>query len=337
MCVPLWSQDGKAFGVIQLDTQDRSKKFTQDDLKFLMGVASQASIALENAKFHKDQIARERLQRDLELAREVQRGFLPLKPPTIPGYEFFAHYDAAQAIGGDYYDFIPLAQDRLAIMLGDVAGKGVPAALLMAKISSDARFCMLTESRPAPAITKLNMLFHQAGLTDRFVTLVAALLDPAEHTVTLVNAGHPSPLVYYRATGLMQEVVPNEIAGFPIAVQDGHEYASCEIQLKPGDCLIMFSDGVPDAMDVQNRQLQVKGLSRAIQGGKYSPLTMGRRIVQIVEQHAAGRAQQHDDITLVCFGRTEEATGVASAPREPTGVASASRGSSTLGSASQTR
>src|SRR5262249_53336023 len=148
MCAPLNSAEGKAFGVIQLDTQDRSKKFTQDDLMLLVNVANQAAMALENAKLHEEAVTRERFQRDLELAPQVQRGFLPRRLPQVPGYDFFAFYESAQQVGGDYYDFIPLASRRLGVTLGDVAGKGVPAALLMAKLSADGRFCMLTESNP---------------------------------------------------------------------------------------------------------------------------------------------------------------------------------------------
>jgi serine phosphatase RsbU (regulator of sigma subunit) len=302
MCAPLWSQDGKGVGVIQLDTQDRTKKFTQEDLKLLMGVASQASIALENVRLHEDHLARERFQHEMKLARDVQRGFLPLQPPVVPGYEFFAYYQAAQAVGGDYYDFIPLPQQRVGVMLGDVAGKGVPAALLMAKVSSDARFCMLTESGPAAAISRLNAMFHTAGLTDRFVTLAAALLDPAVHTVTLVNAGHPSPLLYRRAAGRLEAAVSTEVTGLPLAVQDGYVYTACQVRLEPGDSILMFSDGVTDAMDANNHQLQLKGLCAALEGGNYSPRGLGQKLVQVLEQYAAGQSQ-FDDITLVCFGR----------------------------------
>jgi serine phosphatase RsbU (regulator of sigma subunit)/pSer/pThr/pTyr-binding forkhead associated (FHA) protein len=302
MCAPLWSQDGKGFGVMQLDTQDRSKKFTQDDLSVLMAVAGQASIALENAKLHQEAVARERLKRDLELAREVQRSFLPLRPPAVSGYEFFAHYEAAQEVGGDYFDFIHLPQDRLAVMLGDVAGKGVPAALLMVKISSEARFCMLTESQLAAAIAKLNAQI--CGVTEKFVTLVAALLDPSTHKVTLVNAGHPSPLIYRRASGDFEEATPTNTAGLPIGIMDGEQYTCCEVHLNPGDCVVTFSDGVSEAMDVNNNQFNVKGIYDAVRGAKYSPRALGERVVKVVTQHAAGRSQ-HDDLTLVCFGRTE--------------------------------
>lgn len=301
MCAPFVSQEGKGFGVIQLDTQDRTKKFTQDDLKLLMGVAAQASVALENAKLHEDLLVRERLSRDLELAREVQRGFLPMSLPAIAGYEFFAHYESAQHVGGDYYDFIPLPQGKLAIMLGDVAGKGVPAALMMAKISSDARFSMLTEPTAAAAVVKLNDLMHQAGLTDRFVTLAVAVLDPTTHKVTFVNAGHPSPLIC-RAGGAVEEATSIQVTGLPIGVMEGYAYESAEIALQPGESVLVFSDGVTDAMDVNNNQFTVKGIHNALQGPKHAPKEIGERLLKLVKQHAAGRSQ-HDDLTLVSFGR----------------------------------
>ena len=230
MCAPLWSQDdaNKAFGVVQVDTQDRSKKFTHDDLDLLVAVANQASIALENARLHEDLLARERLRRDLELAQQVQLSFLPRQEPQVAGYEFYAYYEPAQEVGGDYYDFIPLPpapekgtvplsakgqptlpgpdQQRWAIMLGDVAGKGVPAALLMAKLSSEARFCLLSRSDPAEAITVLNdLLCQHTSQMDRFVTLAAAVLDPAAHSLTLVNAGHPLPLICRPSTEKVEE------------------------------------------------------------------------------------------------------------------------------------
>jgi serine phosphatase RsbU (regulator of sigma subunit) len=305
MCAPLWSQEGKTFGVIQLDTQDRGKKFTKDDLEFLMGVARQASLAFENAKMHEDQIVSERFKRDRELAREVQRGFLPRRVPEMPGYEFFPYYDSAQEVGGDYYDFIQMTSQRLATLVGDVAGKGVPAALLMAKVSADARFCMLTETEPAAGVTKLNASLQQAGLADRFVTLVAAVLDTSDHSVTLVNAGHPSPLLYRAATMSLEEATPRELVGLPLGVVDGFEYASCQIKLAPGDCLLVFTDGVTDAMDANNLQFHVKGIYSALQGESFTPRTLGERIVKAVKQHAAGR-DPHDDITLVCFGRKSQ-------------------------------
>jgi serine phosphatase RsbU (regulator of sigma subunit) len=303
MCVPLWTQEGKGIGVIQLDTQDRSKKFNQEDLKLLMCVATQASLVLENMKLIEGLVARERIKRDLEVAREVQRGFLPSRLPEIPGYEFFAHYESAFEVGGDYYDVVPLPNNRVAVMLGDVAGKGIPAALLMAKISSDARFCMLTHPDAGAAVTQLNTLLNQSGLAERFVTLAAAVLDVNRHIVTIVNAGHPSPLIYRRQKSALDEAMPHAICGLPIGVAEGCTYDSYQLPLQPGDSILIFSDGVTEAMDVNNVQLQMKGIRAAVQGGNYSARGLGERIIQAVKQHSAGRGA-HDDVTLVAFGRT---------------------------------
>jgi sigma-B regulation protein RsbU (phosphoserine phosphatase) len=307
MCAPLWTQeDNKAFGVIQVDTQDRTKRFTQEDLNLLMAVANQASTALENARMHENLLARDRLERDLALAQEVQLSFLPTKTPVVPGYEFFRHYEPAQEVGGDYYGFIPLAnqQKGWAILLGDVAGKGVPAALLMAKLSSDARFCLLSEPDAGKAISALNELLYQnTSQMDRFVTLAGAVLDPVQHKVIFVNAGHPTPLVYRRATGKLEDATQRDVINLPLGVAEGIVYGSRQLELDPGDAVLMFSDGVTEAMDKNNNQLQFQAFHAALKEGGLPPQALGDRIVKLVRQHAAGRSQ-HDDITLVCFGRT---------------------------------
>jgi serine phosphatase RsbU (regulator of sigma subunit)/pSer/pThr/pTyr-binding forkhead associated (FHA) protein len=304
MCVPLCGADGKAFGVIQLDTQDRSKKFTEDDLKLLWGVANQAAVALENARLHEDAVRRERMQRDLELAREVQRSFLPRKLPQLAGYEFYAHYESALEVGGDYYGFIPLSQGRLAVALGDVAGKGVPAALLMAKLSSDARFSLLTETDLGQAIRNLNdLLYEFTCQMDRFITLLAAVLDPTRHTVNLVNAGHLAPLLFRRAGSTFGEAMPKEVAGVPLGIMEGYAYESFAVDLEAGDSLLLFTDGVTDALDVRNSAFSVQGIQKALAGlEEPTPRNLVERVARAVQQHAAGR-DAHDDITLVSIGR----------------------------------
>lgn len=259
-------------------------------------------IELEDYNRHLE-LARERLRLDLELARGVQRGFLPMRLPEVPGYEFYAHYEAAYEVGGDYYDFILLPRNRVAVLLGDVAGKGVVAALLMAKLSADARFCMLAEDDPVAAVTRLNSLMNHPGIADRFVTLVAAILDPIEHTVTLINAGHPSPLLYHRANGKVGEAIGIDAAGLPLGVLDGYEYTAYQIKLEPGDSILAFTDGVPEAMDREDRQLQMKGVYAAVAGSALGPKALGERIVDVVQKFATGRIQ-YDDIAVVGFGRT---------------------------------
>jgi len=292
----------QAFGVIQLDTQDRFKKFTQDDLRLLMAVASQAGVAIENANMHETLIARAELERDLELAHRVQKSFLPKKFPQATGYEFFAHYESAQEVGGDYYDFIPLPGSRLGIMIGDVAGKGVPAALLMAKVSSDARFCALTEPSLSECIGKLNENMQEAGQLDRFVTFGACLLDLEQHTVTVVNAGHPAPIIYRAATNTLEDGCTKDQTGFPLGVLDGVVYLANTFTLGPGDCVVLFTDGVTESKNRDEKDFGMPGVLAALNDGPKSPKAMGLHLVDIVQQHATGR-RPHDDLTVVTFGR----------------------------------
>jgi serine phosphatase RsbU (regulator of sigma subunit) len=247
--------------------------------------------------------ARERIQHDLAMARGVQRSFLPLRLPDVEGYEFFAHYEPASEVGGDYYDFIFLPGQRLAILVGDVAGKGVAAALLMAKLCADARFCILTEPDLSAAFTRLNSLVCQSGIADQFITLVAAIVDPVSHTVTLVNAGHPPPLIRHHTACTVAEVIHNDAVGLPLGVLDGFTYVSSQVSLAPGDAILAFTDGVTDARNVQDLQLETEGVYAALQGDACSPRALVEQVAKAVKQFSAGR-DQIDDISLVGFGRT---------------------------------
>jgi serine phosphatase RsbU (regulator of sigma subunit) len=306
MCTPLCRADGKAFGVIQLDTQDRSKKFTQEDLKLLCGVANQASIALENARLLDEAVKQERLQRDLNLAKKVQVSFLPSATPKIPGYAFHGHCEPAREVGGDYYGYIPLTNGRLCVAVGDVAGKGVSASLLMAKLSSDIRFALLSEPSPAAAISKLNdLLYEFTSQLDRFVTLAAAVLDPTTHEVVLVSAGHDSPLLYRPASGDLSEAMSKDVAGVPLGIMDGFPFDSCRITLQPNEALLLFTDGVHESRSAAEVEFTRAGIDRTLKGVTgMGPKDLVSRLVAAVNKHAAGRETgPHDDLTVVALGR----------------------------------
>ena len=248
------------------------------------------------------------MRRDLELAHQVQMSFLPRALPQVPGYEFFAHYEPALEVGGDYYGFTPLSDGRLGVALGDVAGKGVPAALLMAKLSSDARFSILTEPDLGRAVSKLNdLLYEFTCQMDRFVTLTAAIVDPRTHQVTLVNAGHFSPLLFHQAGAALSDAVPKKTAGVPLGIMEGYSFDSCEVTLEPGDSLILFSDGLHDMLNPGNEPFGFPGIHAAVleASGPATPRLIGERLLQAVTHHAAGR-EAPDDLTLVCFGRVGE-------------------------------
>ena len=153
---PLLDSDGEPIGAIQMDTLDSKRQFEAKDFEILAGIASQAGVAIQNAKLHEQLVQQQRVEQDLELARNVQQAFLPSKHPDPAGYEFYHYYLPADQIGGDYYDYIELADGRLAIIVADVVGHGVAAAMLMAKLSAETRFLLASESDPASAITILN-------------------------------------------------------------------------------------------------------------------------------------------------------------------------------------
>ncbi|HZW34086.1 MAG TPA: SpoIIE family protein phosphatase [Isosphaeraceae bacterium] len=301
MCVPLLTPDREALGIIQLDTSDR-KQFHQEDLDVLAAVASQAAIAIENAQMHESLLERERLNRDLKLAEQVQKRFLPQSVPTIPGYEFFAHYDPAYEVGGDYYDFVPLPGNRLAVAVGDVSGKGVAAALMMAKFSGDTRYCILTENSPAAAANELNSLLFSAGIEEKFITLSLGVLDAERRTVSLASAGH-LPVMVRRANGTVDEI-GEDIAGFPLGIIPESDYKQTEIQLYPGDVVAVFSDGVTDARNLREELYESREhrrLLRKVAETQGTPEAVGRAILQDIREFSSGHVQV-DDITLICFG-----------------------------------
>ncbi len=300
ICAPMIDSNGEAFGVIQVDTRDQRSRFTDFDLAVLAGVASQAAIALDNATLHEQAVRQRAMQRDLEVAREMQTALLPSAAPSVPGFHFFQHYQAAYEVGGDYYDYVLLPDDRFAAVVGDVAGKGVSAAILMAKLSSDVRFWLAREPDPAVALGKINAAFSRHGWDDRFVTMVVAVVDPQACELTLVNAGHMPPILR-SGDGTVQEIGGAE-AGLPLGVMDDFQYEAYKREFLAGDFITIFTDGFSEAM---NSKRELFGLERLIElcsDKSVKADCLGPCILDKVHQFA-GDFPQSDDMCLVCFGR----------------------------------
>jgi serine phosphatase RsbU (regulator of sigma subunit) len=311
MCVPLVTAEGRSLGAIQLDTQDRAKKFREDDLNLLTIVANLAGVAVEKAKLHENALASEKAKKEMEIARAVQLGFLPQTMPTVEGYEFFSHYSPAQTIGGDYYDAIMLPNGRLAVVLGDVAGKGVPAALLVAKLSSEVRFCLLTEPDPVKAIGLLNDQMIRGGLGDRFVTLGLMLVDTVAHQMTVVNAGGMNPRMFRVGPNDLADAISTDATGLPLGVMPGYEYESVTLPLEVGDVVSVFTDGITDAMGPSGALFGPEGVDECltppndpVAAAGWRPRRVGDHLVTAVRRHASGRPQ-NDDIAVMLFGRVE--------------------------------
>jgi serine phosphatase RsbU (regulator of sigma subunit)/pSer/pThr/pTyr-binding forkhead associated (FHA) protein len=304
MCAPMIDSEGRPLGIIQIDTLDQRSRFQQDDLEVLAAVAAQSAFAIENATLHANSVAQERTNRDLELARRVQQGFLPHEPPHFPGYEFFDFYVPAQQVGGDYYDYLRLPDNRLAVIVADVSGKGIPAALMMARISAEFRYWLASERNAARAVTQMNQAFSRQVLDDKFVTAVLLLMDATDHSVTIVNAGHMPPLLR-RADSTVEEVGDAQ-AGVPLGIDGDFEFESCTIQLAPGESLTAYTDGISEAMNVSGEiysNERIRGQLTASQEPAVAAL--GKLVLDDVKRFV-GKHYQSDDMCLVCFARLPE-------------------------------
>lgn len=301
MCAPLLDGAGEAIGVLQVDTVDQRSRFRQEDLDVLASVARQAAFAVENAQLHAAALKQQTIQRDLELAHKVQQGFLPSAPPRVAGYEFFDFYEPANLLGGDYYDYIQLGENRVAVIVADVAGKGIPAALLVAKLSAEIRFWLASESDPARAVAQMNASFIRGGWEDRFVTMIAAVVDLQRQEVQIVNAGHMPP--YLRHRDRRVEAIGGDAAGLPIGVDSDFEYELVSVPLRPGDSLTVFTDGISEAMNSASDLYGLERLEAQLHETTSDGVaSIGRGLLEDVKKFV-GRTPQRDDMCLVCFGR----------------------------------
>jgi phosphoserine phosphatase RsbU/P len=304
MCAPLVGKDGEALGVIQVVTRGSTGSFKSDDLDLLVSLASQAALGIENATLHEALLRQRELDRDLEFATQVQLGFLPKSRPKVPSYAFADYYEAALRIGGDYFDYISLPGGRIAVTLGDVAGKGVPAALLMARLYSSARYQLLTAQTPEAAIAGLNREIASSGLGHRFITFLVLVLDPQTHEAALVNAGHLAPILHH-SHGPLEQIGRNE-SGLPLGIVPDQEYEAARFRLEPGDAMVMYTDGITEAMNERREIYGRKRLEETIAAAAGDIDAVVKAIVTDVEDFVGENALR-DDTCIVGFQRTLDA------------------------------
>ena len=301
MCAPLVNSKDESIGVIQLDTLRSSIAFKEGDLETMASVALQGSLAIQKSDLFEEARRAREMKNDLKLAHELQQRFLPQQSPSQPQYQFASRYRAMQQVGGDYYDYIELGDDFVAIIVADVVGHGIAAAMMMAKVSAESRFALATTKSAAEAINKLNEKL--AGLNlDRFVTLVLCLLNTKDHKIQVVNAGHMPPIIR-RADGGELEELSLERSGLPVGIMSGFEYESTEIQLEPGDLFVLYTDGINEAMNDADEQFTTDAIkSEIVSSQAKTPDTVTKVIWDSVARHM-GSENPIDDMCLVTVGR----------------------------------
>jgi serine phosphatase RsbU (regulator of sigma subunit) len=298
MCAPLIARE-ELLGVIHVDTMRAGARFAAEDLELLSGAAAQTALAIASAKMHEELLTRDRVERDFRVATQVQNSFLPASTPDVPGLEFAAFYKAALDIGGDLYDFVPRPDESMVIVVGDVSGKGVPAALLMARMSSDVRFYSLQEREPQAILPHLSRRMDETGMSDVFVTMVLITLDPDTDTMQIANAGHCQALVRRAAEG--DVISTDEQPGAPLGIMPDFEYEQASYDLQPGDVVCLVTDGVTEAMDADKEQYGEERLRRTVAGAPPSAQGVLDAVLADVAEHV-GDTKQSDDLTCVCFG-----------------------------------
>ena len=302
ICAPLIDVELNVLGAIQLDSLDHRNRFRPEDLELLASVAGQAAIAVDNAHLHEQVVRQHVLERDLELAEQVQRGFLPQRSPQQAGYELLHFYQPAGRVGGDYFDYISLPDGRVAVVLADVVGHGMAAALQTAQLSAALRFSLATQADPAQAICQLNQTLSEGSLEDRFITFVMVVLHPDSNKVTIVNAGHMPPLL---CRGDDEPVeVGEEICGLPLLILDSFAYESADISLQANDHLLMYTDGLNESMNAKDELYGLDRLRRQVKGCREGQELIERLITDI--QAFSGGVDQKDDMCLVCCTRKSD-------------------------------
>ena len=247
-----------------------------------------------------ERLGRERMERELELATEIQQRFQPSGPPQIEGYEFQGISFSCYEIGGDYYDFITTPSDKMLVALGDVSGKGTAAALLMSSLHAAIHAQVAADSQLHETILAVNAYLAEITPANRFVTLFATELDPASGSLRYINAGHNPPLIG-RTDGTVEQL---SSGGLPLGIMEGAEYEVGDAQLNPGEVLVIYSDGVSEAVNLSEEEFGTERLSDVIKSNLSSSAAGIRDKVESALSAFTQTAPANDDITLVIVKRT---------------------------------
>jgi serine phosphatase RsbU (regulator of sigma subunit) len=299
MSVPLWNNKD-VIGIIYADTTSRPVSFSKVDLEVLTLLAHLAAIKIDQVRlFERDQKMRE-LERELQAAAQIQRRLLPESPPEVAGYRLHGENEPCHEVGGDYFDHQTRKNGRLAVAMGDVSGKGMGAALLMATLQAAFRAHAATDAPAAELVAALNRAVCANADPDKFITFFYCELDPGTHLLRFINAGHNPPMLFRAGS---DEIENLKTRGLLLGYTPEIEYACLETTLEPGDTLVMYTDGVTEAQDSDGEEYGEQRLIDAVRDLRDRDVAA---IVSGVRESVyafTGDAGQFDDITLCVLRR----------------------------------
>jgi phosphoserine phosphatase RsbU/P len=294
MSIPLKVEDN-IIGVMNI-SHETPVTYTAGDLKLATALATQAAVSIENARLQAERLESERMVKELEIARTIQESLLPQSMPEIPGAEVSALFLPARQVGGDFYDCIPMTDDRLGVVMADVSGKGVPAALFMALSRALMRANSLNDPGVAEAVIRTNRLILDCTSAGLFVTLFYAIIDPRQRALRYVSAGHNPPLLYKPRTG---ETLWLEADGIALGVLDEIELEEKSCDLEPGDVIVLYTDGVTEATNLQDEIWGEEQLEHLVIAARDLPAGDLAAGIRDAAMAFAGDAPQFDDFTLM--------------------------------------
>jgi sigma-B regulation protein RsbU (phosphoserine phosphatase) len=299
LCAPMMAK-GRLLGVIYVDTAMKAGNFSQADRDLLSAVAGQAAIALDNARLYTVAVEKGRLERELQMASEIQQSLLPRSMPDMKGYQLAASWKAAREVAGDFYDLFPLPGNRLAVVIADVSDKGAPAALFMAVARTMIRAHSHAGLTAVETIGRTNDLILADAESGMFVTVYHSVFDPQGKSIH-VNAGHNPPLIYRRATG-QTGFMPR--GGRAVGWFPDNPLQAVDLALAKGDIIVYYTDGVTEAQNARGEFFGEERLTEIVsKSAKLSAQEILDNILHSVDAFCAGMPP-FDDITIVVVCHT---------------------------------
>ncbi len=294
ICVPLIRSD-KVLGAFNVEN-DKSYAYGFDDLDMLTGVANIAAVAIDNARLFKISKEKREIERDIKIAADIQKALLPHHLPEVEGLGIAASTIQSKQVGGDLYDVSMFASGRVSITIGDVSGKGVPAAILMANLYASYKGLARTNLPVEELVNQLNLLIYNATDNDRYATFFYGVYDPKDRQMAYCNGGHNSPLVI-RSDGNIELL---ETGGPAIGFVTDAEYKSGKVKFNVGDYLLLYTDGVTEAENRNGDFYEIeKLLETALKSLGKSATEMHDNIIQDLHKFSKGSKSKSDDVTLI--------------------------------------
>ncbi len=305
IAVPLIIND-RVTGMISITEKYNNEIYNASDLQLLQIFANQAVIAIENARLYERLVVREKLERELEIAHNIQMSMMPQKYPDIKGISIAGVAIPAKEVGGDYYDFLPVSESKVGITIGDVSGKGVPAALMMVMIHSILRARVMSDHNPKDIVLELNKFMLNELEPRMFITLFYMILDVDNKKLKYTNAGHNYPMVFHEGN---TEVDSLKDGGLLLGVFEAPMYEEGEYQLIAGDVVIMYTDGIVEAMDDKDEMYGYERFCEFVHGVKHKKADEIKEDILQEMKKFMGEAPQYDDLTLIVVKVENEKAG----------------------------